>query len=169
MKVEIKQGSILDLQGQVDVVVNPANSFGYMGGGIAGVIKKAAGNKVEKQATSFAPIPIGQAILTSAGQLKFAGVIHAPTMENPGEPTTTHKISQATYAALKLAEEKQFKSIAIPGMGTGVGKVPKDKAAESMLDIIINFKSQNLQKVILIDINENMTCAWKNISKNFTN
>ncbi len=169
MEIKIKQGSILDLQEQIDVIVNPANSFGHMGGGIAGVIEKAGGRDAEKQAISKSPIPIGQAVLTSAGQLKFAEIIHAPTMENPTEKTTNDKISKATHAALKIAEEKQFKSIAMPGMGTGVGRVPPKEAAKNMLDVIKNFQSKNLQKIVLIDINEKIIKAWQNISRNLTN
>ena len=71
------QGSILEAE--ADVIVNAANSHGIMGGGVAGVIKRAAGQDVEDQARAQAPIAVGQAVLTSAGKTKFKGIIHAPT------------------------------------------------------------------------------------------
>jgi len=77
MEISVVQGSLLEVQ--ADAIVNPANSLGLMGGGVAGVIKRFGGEEIEKEAVSKAPIPVGSAVLTSAGKLPFKGVIHAPT------------------------------------------------------------------------------------------
>ncbi len=159
MEVEVKRGSLLEVD--AEVIVNPANSQGYMGGGVAGVIKRFGGEEIEREALSKAPIPVGEAVLTTAGKLKFKGVIHAPTMEEPAMRTTEEKVRRAVRAALKLADELCFRSIAFPGMGTGVGRVPKDVAARAMVEEIKEFKARCLEKVVLVDVDEDMVKEWE--------
>ncbi|MGH7233164.1 MAG: macro domain-containing protein, partial [Nitrospiraceae bacterium] len=76
LQITVVHGSILDVD--VDVIVNAANSLGIMGGGVAGVIKRAAGHEVDEEARRQAPIPVGRAIMTSGGKTHFKGIIHAP-------------------------------------------------------------------------------------------
>lgn len=159
MKIEIIQGSILEVD--ADFIVNPANSAGVMGGGVAGVIRRAAGEAVEKEAMAQAPIPVGAAVMTSGGKSPFKGIIHAPTMTRPAETIPAQNVRSATRAALVLAEEKQARSIALPGMGTGVGQVSPDAAAEAMIDVIRVFQAGSIRNVILIDVNPEMVAAWR--------
>ena len=159
MKITITEGDITNIE--VDAVVNAENSYGYMGGGVAGAIKKYGGEEIEFEAVSQAPIPIGFAVITTAGKLKAKHVIHAPTMEQPAARIDVGNISEATRAALECAEENSLKRIAIPGLGTGVGGVPIDKAAKAMLEAIIAFNEKSLQEVILIDKNKEMVKAWE--------
>jgi len=159
MKIIVLKGSIIEVE--AEVIVNPANSKGLMGGGVAGIIKSFGGEKIEKEAVEKSPIPLGAALLTTAGRLKFKGVIHAPTMEEPTMPSSKEKVRKATKAALELADEKGFKSIAFPGMGTGVGRVPKSVAAMAMFEEIKGFKPKSLEKIILVDIDDDMVRAWK--------
>ncbi|MEX2689946.1 MAG: macro domain-containing protein, partial [Candidatus Njordarchaeum guaymaensis] len=63
----------------VDAIVNPANSLLIMGGGVAGAIKRRGGQIIEDEAVKQGPIPVGNAVITSAGNLKARYVIHAPT------------------------------------------------------------------------------------------
>jgi O-acetyl-ADP-ribose deacetylase (regulator of RNase III) len=93
MQIEVIKGSILEVD--ADVIVNPANSLGFMGGGVAGVIKRFGGEEIEKEAVQRAPIPVGSAVLTSAGKLKFKGVIHAPTMEEPAMDSSEEKVRES--------------------------------------------------------------------------
>ena len=73
-------------------------------------------------------------------------------------------VKKATYAALKLSEKLKIKSIAIPGMGTGVGGVSADDAAEAMIAVIRGFE-EKFDNIILIDRNEKMTAAFINFLK----
>src|SRR5688572_28745324 len=118
MEIVAQQGDITQVK--ADAVVNCANSAGDMGGGLAGALSRAGGPAVEEEARSKAPIPIGEAIFTTAGQLPYKGIVHAPTMETPG-PTTIDNVRKATLAALLCADSYGVKILAIPGMGTGVG------------------------------------------------
>ena len=132
--IKVVQGSILDVD--AEVIVNAANSLGIMGGGVAGVIKRAAGQEVEEEARRAAPIPIGQAVLTSAGKTKFRGLIHAPTMSGPALDIPADNVALATRGALALADDQGIASLALPGMGTGIGGVPHAEAAQRMLQEI---------------------------------
>lgn len=167
--IQVILDSITNLK--VDAIVNPANSLMKMGGGVAKAIKNAAGNKVEDEAikkleTFKGLCPIGSSILTSAGNLKpnINYIIHAPTMNNPVEPSNTNRIRSAVRGVMKtvynhnIEESEKILSLAFPAMGTGAGKVPKNKAAQAIIDGIINYFNTtvnfNLDKIILCDINE---------------
>ncbi len=119
-----------------DAIVCPANSLGQMLGGVAGAIRQEGGDVIEKEATDRAPIQVGKAVVTRGGKLKARHVIHAPTMRIPGEKTTTNTVSMAVGAALASADLYNLKSVAFPGMGTGVGRVPYDEAARIILEEI---------------------------------
>lgn len=159
MHIEVVQGSIVDVQ--ADAIVNAANSHGTMGGGVAGVIRRAAGPQVEREAVNQAPIPVGHAILTSGGNTRFRFIIHAPTMPNPAMRIPAINVGLATKAALKCADEAGLTSIALPGMGTGVGGVSPKEAAYHMIREIRSFAPRTLRKIILVDIDPAMVHAWQ--------
>ena len=156
-------GSLIDLE--VEAIVNPANSEGLMEDGVAGVIKKKGGKGIEEEAMQQAPIPIGKAIITSAGKLKCEYVIHAPTMKVPLQKTSAESIAKAVQAVFKIARELDIKNLAFPGMGTGAGKVPLEVAASAMLDVIRKQMviKNSLAEVILIDKNEEMVKTWETV------
>lgn len=157
--ITILQGSLLEVEAQA--IVNAANSHGLMGGGVAGIIRRAAGSQVEDEARRQAPIPVGAAVLTSGGRTRFAGIIHAPTMPEPSMRIPPENVGLATRAALQLADDHGFTSLAIPGMGTGVGRVVPEEAAAMMIEEILEFIPHSLQSVILIDIDPGMVEAWE--------
>ncbi len=161
--LKILKGSITEVN--VDVIVNAANSLGYMGGGVAGYIKRVGGKEIEDEAVRKGPTPIGKAVLTTSGRLSFKGVIHAPTMERPAQRIPDENVYKATKAALELADE-EFQSIAIPGMGTGVGGVEHRIAARRMIEAYkdsLPFK--NLKLVVFVDIDDRMVEAWKGAAR----
>lgn len=159
VRISIAQGSILEVE--AEVIVNAANSLGFMGGGVAGVIKRAAGAEVEDEARRLAPIAVGNAVLTSGGKTKFAGIIHAPTMPRQAMKIDPQNVALATKAALALADERGFASLAIPGMGTGVGGVAHDEAAAVMVKEIRAFQGASLRSVLLVDVDAAMVSAWE--------
>ena len=157
--ISVVEGSILDAE--ADVIVNAANSHGIMGGGVAGVIRRAAGQVVEDEAKQQAPIPVGTAAVTSGGRTKFKAIIHAPTMPHPAMQIPVQNVAMATRAALKTADEHGFQSIAMPGMGTGVGGVDYTDAAGLMVKEIREFSSRTLKSVILMDVDSAMVQSWQ--------
>ncbi len=155
----VKQGDLTRVS--CDAIVNPANSFGYMGGGVAGAIKRVGGIEIEKEAVSKAPIPVGTAVETTAGSLPCKYVIHAPTMKQPAMRIGVENVRDATRAALGLGVKLNLKSIAIPGMGTGVGRVSVEDAAEAIVSVAKRFETF-FETIYLIDKNEKMVSAFKN-------
>ncbi len=166
LSIEIKQGSILEQN--VDAIVNAANCLGYMGGGVAGVIKRAGGIEIEEEAIRKCPIKVGEAIITTAGKLPFKAVIHAPTMEKPAMLIDKENVYLATKAACLKADEEGFSSIAIVGMGTGVGAVEPLDAAVEMKKAIdeVRDKLKNLKKIVLVDISSRMVEAFRKVFNN---
>ena len=151
-EVVVYLGDITELD--VDAIVNAANTRLFMGGGVAGAIKRRGGEEIEKEAVSKGPIEIGQAVSTSAGKLKAKWVIHAPTMRTDFR-TNEEYIRKATVAALKEADRISATSIAFPALGTGVGGFPRDRSARIMVEEIKKYISGDtgIERVILADIN----------------
>ena len=158
MVIVAKKGDITQIN--CDAIVNPANSFGYMGGGVAGAIKRIGGNEIEREAISKAPIRIGKAIFTTSGSLPCKFVIHSPTMEKPAMRIGVGNVRLATKAALELGIKLNLKKIAIPGMGTGVGRVPVEDAAKAISEIAKEYESK-FEEIILIDRNDDMIASFE--------
>jgi O-acetyl-ADP-ribose deacetylase (regulator of RNase III) len=163
LHITVIQGSILEVD--ASVIVNAANSLGIMGGGVAGAIKRVAGPEVDEEAQRHAPIPVGRAIMTSGGKTRFEGIIHAPTMSQPGMRVDSQNVALATRAALTLADMYGFQSVAMPGMGTGVGGVAHQKAAALMIKEIQQYTARALQTVLLVDVDVVMVQAWRECLK----
>lgn len=159
MRVEIVRGDLRALE--VEAVVNPANSRGEMGGGVAGALRRAGGESIEREAMARGPIPVGTAIATGAGTLPYRRIVHAPTMEAPAMRTTLDKIARATRAALACADAEGLGSLAIPGMGTGVGGADPDEAARAMVAEIRAFRPESLDRIVLCDRGEEMVEAFR--------
>jgi O-acetyl-ADP-ribose deacetylase (regulator of RNase III) len=161
LRVEVKRG---DLTRQAaDAICNPANSLMFMGGGAAGALKRAAGDEIEREALKHAPVPVGKAVVTTAGKLKARWVVHAPTMERPAMRTTGEKVYRATKAALECAEAVGAESIVIPGMGAGVGMVSCEDAARAMVKAIKEFSgsAKSIKEILLCDLDDEMVEAWE--------
>lgn len=121
----------------VDAIVNAANSLMIMGGGVAGAIKKAGGEEIEREAMKYAPVPVGEAVATSAGRLRARYVIHAPTMERPAMQIPLENAVKATRAALRKAVELGARSVALPAMGAGVGGLRVRDVAREMARVAV--------------------------------
>ncbi len=133
IKVILKKGDITTFEG--DAIVNAANNELWMGGGVAGAIKRVGGVEIEREAISKGPIRIGEAISTGAGKLKVKFVIHAAVMGRD-LITSGEYIKNATTNALKEAERLGLSSIAFPALGTGVGGFPVEECARIMKESI---------------------------------
>ncbi len=161
VEFSIKLGDIT--KEDTEAIVNPANSYGSMGGGAAWAIKKAGGDEIEHEAIERGPTPVGAAVATTAGRLPSRLVIHAPTMESPAQQITPENAEKATYAALMCAKSLSVKSIAFPGMGTGVGGVAKKDAAAVMVKAIKRFldrEDSNLERITLVAFDDELKKAF---------
>src|SRR5215204_3621136 len=93
-----------------------------MGAGVAGAIKRAGGEEIERDAVAKAPIEVGEAVPTSAGRLPARWVIHGAVM---GQDLRTNGelIGRTTESCRRVADELGAESLALPAFGTGVGGV----------------------------------------------
>jgi O-acetyl-ADP-ribose deacetylase len=124
--VEVRQADITKLE--VDAIANAANTQLRHGGGVAGAIVRAGGRSIQDDCDGKAPIGLGEAVETAAGELPARWVIHAATMELGG-PTSGVIIRRATASTLAKADELGARSLALVAFGTGVGGFPLDEAA----------------------------------------
>lgn len=113
---------------EVDAIANAANTALAHGGGVAGAIVNAGGRSIQDESDAVAPIELGSAVATGAGDLPSRWVIHAATMVLGG-PTSAEIIRDATVATLELANELECRSLALVAFGTGVGGFPIEDAA----------------------------------------
>src|SRR5919108_3131838 len=125
--IEVQQADITKLE--VDAIANAANTQLQHGGGVAGAISRAGGPDVQRESDEKAPIGLGEAVETTAGEMPARWVIHAATMELGG-PTSAEIIERATASTLAKAEELGARSLALVAFGTGVGGFPLAQAAE---------------------------------------
>src|SRR4030067_1085337 len=84
LRVFLSQGDITEMD--CDAIVNAANNHLWMGAGVAGAIKRKGGEIIEEEAVKKGPMPVGEAVATTAGALKARYVIHAAGM---GQDLTT--------------------------------------------------------------------------------
>jgi O-acetyl-ADP-ribose deacetylase (regulator of RNase III) len=164
MQVHVARADIFTLP--VDAIVNPANSLGIMGGGIGGHIRRHGGDVIQHAAMAAAPIAIGAAVVTTAGQLPSQHVIHAPTMEEPGSKIPAENVRRAARAALIAADANQFKVIAFPAMGTDLGDVPPDEAARAIVEEIRAHKRPFPETVYLVDSQPTMVEVFEEALRN---
>jgi len=129
-ELEVLAGDVTKLE--VDAIANAANTELRHGGGVAGAISRAGGPEVQRESDSKAPIGLGEAVETTAGDMPARWVIHAATMELGG-PTSAEIIERATRSTLSKAEELGARSLALVAFGTGVGGFSLDEAARIMV------------------------------------
>jgi O-acetyl-ADP-ribose deacetylase len=124
------------LEEPVDAVVNAANGHLAHGGGVAGLIARAAGPELQKECArlvqAHGPYPTGTAVATTAGRLPFKGVIHA-IGPRCGEGHEARKLGQALDAAFSLAHQKGWESVAFPAVSSGIFAVPLEICARAYL------------------------------------
>jgi O-acetyl-ADP-ribose deacetylase len=145
MELEVVEGDITELE--VDAIANAANNELWMGAGVAGAIKRAGGEEIEREAVAQAPIAVGQAVATGAGSLKARHVVHAAVMGQDLQ-TSAELVSQATRRTLEVADELGARSLAMPAFGTGVGGFPIERCAELMTTEVRAFEPANLERVV---------------------
>lgn len=165
VKVTITTGDIT--KQKVDAIVNPANSQLIMGGGVAGAIRRTGGKEIEDEAVEKAPVPVGKAVATGAGRLKAKYVIHAPTMQRPAMRIDAENINSAMKGALECAERLRIRSIAFPGMGTGVGGLQIEEAAAIMIEEVKAHidRGTPLNEVVFVGFRDELTLAFEGIAR----
>ncbi len=145
MELEVIEGNIAQLE--VDAIANAANNHLWMGAGVAGAIKGAGGDEIEREAVAKGPIEIGDAVATGGGSLPAQHVIHGAVMGQDLQ-TDADLVRKTTRRTLEVAEELGARSLALPAFGTGVGGFPLEECASIMVDVARAHEPGSLERVV---------------------
>ena len=138
--VDVQVGDITEME--VDAIVNAANNHLWMGAGVAGAILRKGGARIQTEAVAQGPIQIGDAVVTTGGDLKARHVIHAAVM-GQDLATDADKIARATRSTLMRAQEIEARTLALPAFGTGVGGFPMEQSARAMVTAIREYLDEH--------------------------
>jgi O-acetyl-ADP-ribose deacetylase len=145
MELDVVSADIATLE--VDAIANAANDHLWMGAGVAGALKRAGGEEIEREAMAKGPIPVGTAVATGAGKLAARYVIHGAVMGQDLR-TSGDLIARTTRACLEVADGLGCASLALPAFGTGVGGFSLDECAELMVAEARAFEPRSLARVV---------------------
>jgi O-acetyl-ADP-ribose deacetylase (regulator of RNase III) len=145
VELEVLQADVTRLD--VDAIANAANTDLLHGGGVAAAISRAGGPAVQAESREVAPIALGDAVETTAGDMPARWVIHAATMELGG-PTSGEIIERATRSTLQRAEALGCRSLALVAFGTGVGGFSLGAAADIMVRAAREHEPHSLERVV---------------------
>ncbi|GAB3430316.1 O-acetyl-ADP-ribose deacetylase [Niabella aquatica] len=158
-RVKIIKGNITKIE--ADAIVNAANTSLLGGGGVDGAIHRAGGSKIleacKKIVARQGGCKVGEAVITTAGNLPAKYVIHTVgPVWNGGTSNENEKLRSCYFNALQLAAENNCKTIAFPGISTGVYRFPKDRAANIAIATILEFlqNDQQIKEVILVSFDD---------------
>ncbi|XP_062300528.1 protein mono-ADP-ribosyltransferase PARP14-like isoform X1 [Scomber scombrus] len=157
LQVLVCQGDIT--KQDADALVNAANEDLDHCGGVAAALSKAGGPEVQKESSAIVKqvgkIPTGDVVVTTGGNLNCKKLLHAvgPVGGQSGSRERV-LLEKTAESALDLAEQMEFKSIAMPCISSGIFGVPVRVCSEAIVTAVKKFGSQggrSLSKIILID------------------
>jgi O-acetyl-ADP-ribose deacetylase (regulator of RNase III) len=148
-RIYFVKGDITDME--VDAIVNAANNDLALGAGVAGAIRSKGGPRIQEECDRIGSIRLGEAAVTTAGNLNAYYVVHAASMRLGGK-TTAESLRNSTRNSLLRAEEKGFKTIAFPAIGTGIAGFPMEECANVMIsELLEHLKSRtSLEKIYFV-------------------
>jgi len=137
---EVVTGDLL--KEPVDAIVNAANGHLAHGGGVAAAIARAAGPALEEEGDRVVaergPVPVGEAVVTTAGRLPFKGVIHA-VGPHQGAGREEERLVQALQDAFLRAHERNWGSVSFPAVSSGIFAVPLGVCARAYVRAVRGF------------------------------
>src|SRR5437867_7520618 len=131
-----------------------------MGAGVAGAIKRAGGEEIEREAVAKGPIPLGSAVETTAGRLRARWVLHGAVMGQDLQ-TSADLVERTTRSCLELADELGARSLALPAFGTGVGGFPLAECAEIMVREVRAHEPASLERVVFAVYGDDAEAAFR--------
>ena len=141
-EVHVSRGDIFEHR--ADAIVSPANSFGFMDGGIDLLYSKHFGWSLQTDLQAllaeqhYGELPVGQAVVVATGHDSIPFLVSAPTMRVPGDISATVNVYLAFRAALIVVlthnahTTTPIRTLLVPGLGTGIGAVAPAAAARQM-------------------------------------
>ncbi|MDX6191543.1 O-acetyl-ADP-ribose deacetylase [Flavobacterium sp. Fl-318] len=167
MILEIVKGDITEIE--ADAIVNAANTSLLGGGGVDGAIHRKGGKAILDDCITIrnrqGGCSVGDAVITTAGNLPSKFVIHTvgPVWNN-GESKEEELLQSCYVTTLKLAVQKNIKTIAFPNISTGIYKFPKDLAAKIAYDSICKFEQkEHFEKIIFVCFDDENFNLYRNL------
>lgn len=163
--IQLIRGDITKVE--VDAIVNAANTSLLGGGGVDGAIHRAGGASILEECYQIrnkqGGCPVGEAVITTAGNLPAKYVIHTvgPVWSGQEEEEKKQLLANAYRNSLKLAKQYVLQSIAFPNISTGIYRFPKELAAEIAFQEIINFQENNKMRIIFVCYDEENYLIYK--------
>lgn len=156
----LEQGDLTALP--VEAIVYYAREDLQLGSGFGTAIQARGGDAVRKELEKIGRVAMGEAVVTTGGNLAASRIIHAcgPKFQ---EPDTPRKLRDCIWSALKAAGENGIKSVAFPPMGAGFYGVPLDLCARVMVETIREFLAapSSLEEVIICVIDKREFAAFR--------
>lgn len=152
--IEILRTDITEIN--TDAIVNAANTSLLGGGGVDGAIHRKGGKRILEECIAIrnkqGGCEVGQAVITTAGNLPSKFVIHTVGPVWNGDKEEKKKLLADCYRnSLELALQNNIKTIAFPNISTGIYHFPKDKAAEIAIKTIKEFfQKEEFEKIIFV-------------------
>ena len=141
--IKLVSGDITKIP-DAEAIVNAANNYLEMGGGVCGAIFRAAGNELIKECKEIGGCNTGEAVITQGYNLPNKYVIHTVGPRyTTGENREAEKLKSAYYESLKLAKKKGIRKIAFPSISTGIYRFTVEEGAEIALNTAITFLDEN--------------------------
>ena len=168
--IEILQGDITKVA--VDAIVNAANTSLLGGGGVDGAIHRAGGPAIlaecQKIRSAQGGCPVGEAVITTAGNLPAKFVIHTvgPVWNN-GDADEEALLAMAYANCLRLALRHSIETIAFPNISTGIYGFPKDKAARIAIATVAAFleSTDRIKRVLFVCFDEENHHLYESLLK----
>ncbi|HEY8934401.1 MAG TPA: O-acetyl-ADP-ribose deacetylase [Cyclobacteriaceae bacterium] len=170
-KIEVKKGDITLIH--VDAIVNAANTSLLGGGGVDGAIHRAGGPAILENCRKIIArqggCNVGEAVITTAGNLKARFVIHTVgPVWNGGQKNEAQKLANCYKNSLQLAIDNDCQTIAFPCISTGIYRYPINEAAKIAVQTVTEFisHSDKIEKVIFVCFdNDNFNSIQKQLDK----
>jgi len=149
MEFEVIQGDIAEQS--ADVLVNAAGTSLRMGSGVAGALRRGAGQEINEEAVEKGPVDLGAVAVTDAYDLDAEWVVHAAAMPHHGDgQATAESIADATRNTLEAAEARGAESLVIPALGCGVAGFDLEEGARIICEILHSYEPRSLSDVRFI-------------------
>ncbi len=159
-RISIHQGDITRLD--VDAIVNAANSGLLGGGGVDGAIHRAAGPRLLEACRPLGGCPTGSAKMTPGFDLQARYVLHAVgPIWRGGEQREAELLRGCYTTCLDLAVQRGLRSVAFPGISTGVYGYPTGPAAHIAARAVVeHLRAHELpERVVFCTFSDGATVA----------
>jgi O-acetyl-ADP-ribose deacetylase len=167
-KLTFANGKALELVGPADItketteaIVNAANSSLMGGGGVDGAIHRAGGPSILEECkrivAKIGKLPVGRAVLTTAGRLPAKYVIHTVgPVYSGGKQHEAETLASCYRESIKIADDHAIRSLAFPAISTGAYGYPVPEAAtvaiKAVIDVLPGTTHVNLVRFVLFDV-----------------